>query len=271
MKLYFFRSAKEKEAAQAKRRMLENKYKKPNPDVAVVKSIKEADYIVACGGDGTFLELEQLMAHRPDLSAKLVGVACGTVNHLMNNVDDLVGFIRTADTIVHHPMRVTCVTEDGRYISRLGTNDATIHRSSNRNQACNLSVRIGCGPSQIRGEIHGDGMVAASRQGASAYYRNAGGKFIDVWSASYGTQPICDINAANLSRIVPEDTRIVIDVKDYRKRPVSVFVDNLSAINNVVRCEIQMEQHINIPVLVNRQTPFVKFNQKMAQQKVNTR
>ena len=272
MKLYFFRSAKEKEAARDKRRMLENQYKsKKTEEVSIVKSIKEADYIVACGGDGTFLELEQLVAHRLDLSAKLVGVACGTVNHLMNNVTDLVGFIKTADTIVHHPLRVICVTQDGRLVSRLGTNDATIHRSSIRNQACNLLVRIGCGRNQIQGEIHGDGLVAASKQGWGAYYRNAGGKFIDAWSASYGMQPICDVNAKNLSRIVPEDTRVIIDVQDYQKRPVAVYVDNLPAINDVVRCEIQMERHIKIPVLVNKQTPFIRFNQKMMRECAHTR
>ena len=270
MKLYFFRGTKEKEAARSMRRMMENKYKsiitKNGEFVSVVNNIRQADYIVACGGDGTFLELEQLRAKRQDISAKLVGIACGTANHLMNKTNNLLHFIRTAQTMVYHPLRITCVTQDGRLVSELGANDVTIHRWSPRNQACHLDVRIGCGENRVSGSIHGDGLVAASAQGAHAYYRNAGGQFMSMWTKGYGTQPICDINAEKLSKVVSADTRVIVDVRDYEKRPVAVYVDNLPAVKNIVRCEIQMEQDVDIPVLVNKKTPFVQANRQMARQ-----
>ena len=257
--LYFFKGEKERSQVTAMRVQLEQKY----ADYTTLAPT-EATHMVVVGGDGTFLEAERFLG-ATKMSAKLVGIACGTANNLMNKTNDLLRLIRTAPTIEFHPFTVACLCQDGKAHIRHAYNEVVLHRCSPYNQSCHLYVEIGQGKQQVVGETQGDGLIVATRQGYSGYFENAGGKFIDIWSANVGTQPICDKKAERLSRVFPENQRIVIHVQDADKRPVIINADNTRAIKNVIHCEIQTDTSRVVPVVLGRQTPIMRLNYRKMQ------
>jgi len=256
MQLYFFKGEREKREAAIARKMAERKYARWKTD-----SLREADYMLVYGGDGTMLEAERLRAKETKSHAKIIGMAYGTANSLMNKEIPLDQLIGTAQTVVFHPFEVTCIKKDGVSRSLLAFNETVIHRCSLWNQSCHLFVRVMEPKQFIQGRSVGDGLIVASRQGSPAYYYQAGGKFVDIWSANIGVQPICDRNAKNLSCVIPDTSRIAVEVCDYEKRPVIVNTDNNKAVQDVVHCEIQMNKQISVPVLLGKQTPIMLCNQ----------
>ena len=260
MKLFVYKSNRETPTTAQARNALERKYSR-----CLVSKVRDADYMLVLGGDGTLLEAERWYSSQRGVKAAIVGLGYGTANNLMNKPMDLRTLVATADKIVLHPLELRCITLNGAIHNSRAFNEVVIHRSSPWNQACHLNVRIGEGSKQIRGTIGGDGLVIASRQGYSGYFHNAGGKFIDIWSANIGTQPICDLSAANLSRVIPESNRIVIDVHDADKRPVIVNTDNNRAIQGVLRCEVQVDKSVSVPLMLHHQAPIMQLNRKMAQ------
>ena len=266
MKLFVYKSARETEATAQARQALERKYSR-----CLVPKAREADYVVVLGGDGTLLEAERWYTSQRGVKAAIIGLGYGTANNLMNKPMDLRMLVATADRIVLHPLNLRCLTGNGVIHSSLAFNEVVVHRCSPWNQACHLNVRIGTGKEQIRGTIGGDGLVIASRQGYSGYFKNAGGKFIDIWSANIGTQPICDLNATALSRVIPESKQIIVDVYDADKRPVIVNTDNNRAIQGILRCEVQVDKSISVPLMLHHQAPIMQLNRKMAQERSRCR
>lgn len=259
-KIYFFKSEREKSEVRSARMSAEYKY-----SAVKVNDLRNADYMVVLGGDGTMLEAERQRAIVQDTNAKIVGLAYGTANNLMNKPGNIWTIIANAQTVTLHPFIVRCKLYNGENRHQIAFNETVIHRSSPFNQTCHLDVRIKNKRHEINGSINGDGFIVASRQGYSAYYRHAGGQFLDILSDNIGTQPICDMDAKNLSRVVPNTSKIVISVRDAIKRPVIVNTDNNMAIPNVIQCDVKMKRDIDVPVLLGKKTPIILLNQMMRQ------
>jgi NAD kinase len=259
-KIYFFKSEREKTEVRSARLSAEYKYANNR-----VNDLRDADYMIVLGGDGTMLEAERQRALVQDTDAKIVGLAYGTANNLMNRRGNIWSVIANAQTVILHPFIVQCSLHDGQKRHQIAFNETVIHRSSPFNQTCHLDVKISNKRHDIRGHINGDGFIVASRQGYPAYYRHAGGKFLDILSDNIGTQPICDMDAKSLSCVVPNTSKVVINVQDAIKRPVIVNTDNNMAIPNVVQCKIKMKRDINVPVLMGKQIPIMRLNQIMRQ------
>ena len=260
-KIYFFKSEREKPEARSARMSAEYKYSSSK-----VNDLRDADYMVVLGGDGTMLEAERQRAVVQDTNAKIVGLAYGTANNLMNKGKNLWHIIANAQTVILHPFIVRCKLHNGDTRHQIAFNETVIHRSSPFNQTCHLDVKIKGKKTDIIGSVNGDGFIVASRQGYSAYYRHAGGKFLDILSDNIGTQPICDMDAKKLSRVVPNTSKIIVNIRDHKKRPVIVNTDNNMAIPNVVQCKVKMKREVDVPVLLGRQTPIMYLNQMMRQQ-----
>lgn len=257
-KIYFFKSEKEKSEVRSARLSAEYKY-----SASKVDDLRDADYMVVLGGDGTMLEAERQRAIVQDTNAKIVGLAYGTANNLMNKVGNLWNIIANAQTVVLHPFIVECKLNNNITRHQIAFNETVVHRSSPFNQTCHLDIKIKDKRKDISGSINGDGFIVASRQGYAAYYRHAGGKFLDILSDNIGTQPICDMDAKKLSCVVPNSSKIVITVRDSIKRPVIINADNNMAIPNVQQCKVKMKRDVDVPVLLCKNTPIMRLNQLM--------
>jgi NAD+ kinase len=140
-------------------------------EVAPLGNAAECDLVIALGGDGTALAALRASApaHRP-----VLGVACGSLGALTattaERLDQALSRVAAGDW---HPRRLPAIAADGADGTLRAINDLVLIRGA----AGQVTVEI-----VINGERYvrfaGDGLVAATPLGSTAYTLAAGGPMI---------------------------------------------------------------------------------------------
>lgn len=133
--------------------------------------VEDADMIVVLGGDGFMLAmLTQYVA----LGKPFYGIRFGSVGYMMNDVvpiQDMQRAIQITQMVAYTPLSVTFYSDERTTHTYLAFNDVSIYRR--HYQALKLKVWID--NVVVCPLLMADGLVCASRLGASAYYRSSGG------------------------------------------------------------------------------------------------
>lgn len=134
-------------------------------------SPEDADMIIVLGGDGFMLHM---LAQYVTLSTPFYGVRFGSVGYMMNAavpIQDLETAIQRTQTVSYTPLSVTFCAPSHTPKTYLAFNDVSIYRQ--HYQA--LKLKLWINDTVVCPLLMGDGIVCASRLGASAYYRSSGG------------------------------------------------------------------------------------------------
>ena len=209
--------------------------------VAVYGNVPErdADAIIALGGDGFMLEtLHRNMATR----IPIYGMNRGSVGFLMNAYieSDLRRRLQQAEISRIHPLAMVAHKADGTKANGLAINEVSLFRQTHQVAKLRLSID---GIVRLE-ELACDGVMVATPAGSTAYNLSAHGPIIPIAAPLLALTPISPFRPRRWrGALLPNIASISIEVLNPDRRPVSAVADN-SEIRNVVRVEIaQAAQH----------------------------
>lgn len=188
-----------------------------------VKSVdvREADVIVALGGDGFML---QTLHAYMDFGKPIFGMNKGTVGFLMNeySADDLQDRIAQASSYNLHPLRMRATRCDGEVVEHLAVNEVSLLRETR--QAARLRVAVD-GKVRIP-ELVGDGVLVATPAGSTAYNLSAHGPIIPLGANLLALTPLSAFRPRRWrGALLPDDVTVELTVNQPQKRPVSAVAD----------------------------------------------
>ena len=231
-------AASPSEQAQEAAKALKQRYEWVSP--------KEADIMVALGGDGFLLQtLHQMLdRHR---ALPVFGMNLGTVGFLMNewSPDLLENRLMAAKTIKVAPIRMDAITIEGEKVSLSAINEVSLLRETRQAAWIEVSVddRV------VLAELVADGVLVSTPAGSTAYNFSAHGPILPLESALVALTPISPFRPRRWrGAILRDQTRIRFRVLDPIKRPVSAVADNVE-VRNVVRVEVVEDRSISLVML----------------------
>ena len=212
---------------------------------------KQADVIVALGGDG-FL-LETLHANRL-LQKPFYGMNKGSVGFLLNEYDpeNLRSRIAASQRVDLHPLNMMAVTRGGRVVEAMAINEVSLLRETR--QAAKLAVKI---DGRVRlDELICDGIIVATPAGSTAYNLSAHGPIIPLGANILALTPISAFRPRRWrGALLPATSRISIYIMDSNKRPVSAVADS-TEVRDVAEVTVFEDQSLSFGLLFDPEHNF---------------
>jgi NAD+ kinase len=205
---------------------------------------READVIVALGGDGFMLET---LHNHLDRHVPIYGMNKGTVGFLMNDYseDDLDERIERAVPASIHPLAMKAECVDGSTVEALAINEVALLRQSR--QAAKIGISID-GKERLS-ELVCDGVLLATPAGSTAYNLSAHGPILPVSSNVLALTPISAFRPRRWrGAILPREAKVVFEVRDPKHRPVSATADTIEA-RHIVRVSIHENRDVALAML----------------------
>jgi NAD+ kinase len=234
--LTFALVASDTEEAEMARRRLEARYATVAP--------KQADVIVALGGDGLMLETlhDSIARGRP-----IYGMNRGTIGFLMNRYDeeDLPERLARAERVTLHPLRMVVYSLDGTQSEALAINEVSLLRQER--QAAHIRISI---DGEVRLEqLVCDGVMVATPAGSTAYNISAYGPILPIGAPLLALTPISAFRPRRWrGALLPNTARVTFEILDADKRPVSATAD-FTEVRDVARVEVYEDDDVALQLL----------------------
>ena len=199
----------------------------------------KVDLIVVLGGDGTLLAVARAIGER---AVPILGVNLGTLGYLAEiSLDELFPTLEgvlAGDLRIETRMRLDVHAErDGNEIGRyLALNDAVIAKTALSRM---IDLKAWADDVEVT-TYHGDGLIAATPTGSSAYSLSAGGPLLLPGIGAIVLTPICPHALTQRPIVLPEVCRVAIEVIDMRGGEVHLTVDGQ------VSCELQEGDRVSV-------------------------
>ncbi len=219
--------ASKADAAQAALHALQSRY----PHVPV----READIIVALGGDGYLLQ--SLHRYAVDRKVPVFGMKLGTVGFLMNLYEEegLLARLQNAHKAVLHPLKMRAIGESGGVHTSLAINEVSLLRQTK--QAAKLRISID-GVVRVE-ELICDGALLSTAAGSTAYNLSAHGPILPLGCGVLALTPISPFRPRRWrGALVRRASVVKFEVLDHYKRPVSATAD-ATEMRDVVEVEVE--------------------------------
>ena len=205
---------------------------------------KDADVIVALGGDGFMLAT----LHRTQsLPAPVYGMNRGTVGFLMNEYheNDLMERLKAAEIARINPLSMRATRADGKMQDALAINEVSLLRAGP--QAAKLRITV---DGHVRmEELVCDGALVATPAGSTAYNYSAHGPILPIGSDVLALTAMAAFRPRRWrGALLPKTAEVRFEVLDAEKRPVMAEADARS-VRDVVRVDIRSEPSIAHRVL----------------------
>lgn len=203
--------------------------------------VEQADVIVALGGDGLMLQTmhKHLMSRIP-----IYGMNRGSVGFLLNDYreDGLKERLEAAEVNVIHPLRMTAYHKAGVQHEALAINEVSLFRQMY--QAAKLKIAVD-GTTRME-ELICDGVLVSTPAGSTAYNLSAHGPILPINAPLLALTPISPFRPRRWrGALLPNDAKVIIEVLEPDKRPVSAAADH-TEFRDVVRVEVREESGIDI-------------------------
>jgi NAD+ kinase len=209
------------------------------------QEIPNADIIVALGGDGHVLKtLYDVMDHGKPVFAMRrtdsVGFLCNDFN-----IENLPERLAKAQAVTLHPLRLEALSADGKKKEALAINEVTVIRETP--QSARLSISID-GVERIA-QFSGDGILAATPTGSTAYNHSCGGPIMPLNANTLIVTAICGFRPRRWSyAVLPQDSSIKIEALETTKRPVRIEAGS-SVIHNAASAKIWLDRRKELKLL----------------------
>jgi NAD+ kinase len=222
--------------AQRAHKILSQRYGEVSP--------KEADVIVALGGDGFMLQtLHALMK----TGKPIYGMHRGTVGFLMNeySAEGLEERLAAAETAVIHPLVMRARDAEGREHKHRAFNEVSLFRQFY--QAARLRILID-GTERLP-ELVADGVLVATPAGSTAYNLSAQGPIIPLNASLLALTPISPFRPRRWrGALLPDNAKVTIEVREPDKRPVAAVADH-AEVRSVHSVDIAMDHRTAMHLL----------------------
>ena len=207
-------------------------------------SLKDADVIVAIGGDGFMLHTlhETLIYKLP-----IYGMNKGTIGFLMNqyNEEGLPERLRLAQSAQWHPLSMRAYCDGTENINALAINEVSLLRQTR--QAA--KIRIYVNDAVKLDELVCDGVLVATAAGSTAYNASAHGPILPLSAGILALTPISPFRPRRWrGALLSRQARIKFEIIDSQKRAVSATAD-YQEVRNVARVDIAEENDITLRLL----------------------
>ena len=208
---------------------------------------KDADVIVALGGDGFMLHTlhEYKSGH-----VSFYGMNRGSIGFLMNDYepDVLMDRLENAQAVELNPLRMTCEDADGNTSTAEAFNEVSLLRQTQ--QAAKIRIVIN-GVTRLE-ELICDGILVSTPAGSSAYNLSAHGPIVPIGSDILCVTPISAFRPRRWRGALLDHTaKVRFEMQESDKRPVSACAD-YTEIRNVVAVDICEDRDSLVRVLFNK-------------------
>lgn len=206
--------------------------------------IKDADVLVALGGDGLMLEcLHRVLGS----TLPVYGMNRGSVGFMMNEYqeENLPARIAEAHPAVLHPLRMHAITASGVVEEAMALNEVSLLREGR--QAA--KIRISIDHRERLSELICDGVLIATPAGSTAYNLSAHGPIVPL---SANLLPLTPISAFRPRRwrgaLLPSSVEVLFEVLEPDKRPVAAVAD-FTEVRDVISVAVSEDKSIGATVL----------------------
>jgi NAD+ kinase len=205
---------------------------------------KEADIVVALGGDGFMLETlhRNLATRRP-----IYGMNRGSVGFLMNDYheDHLIERIAAAEKAIIHPLSMNAIDSQGERHHALAINDVSLLRETR--QTAKLRIIIDGRPRLE--ELICDGALVSTPAGSTAYNLSAHGPIIPIDARVLALTPISAFRPRRWrGALLSHKAKVTFQILEADKRPVSAVADNFE-VRGVVEVQVVEDRSIRLAML----------------------
>ena len=201
----------------------------------------EADVIVALGGDGLMLQTMHRFMHT---RVPIYGMNRGSVGFLMNEYreDDLVQRLARAEVTRIHPLKMVAHDTSWHAHEALAINEVSVFRQTY--QAAKLRISID-GKARLE-ELICDGALVSTPAGSTAYNLSAHGPILPINASLLALTPISPFRPRRWrGALLRNDARILIEVLEHDKRPVSAVADH-AEYRSIISVTIAEEGSVDI-------------------------
>lgn len=205
---------------------------------------KDADVIVALGGDGLML---QTLHAALGSNVPIYGMHRGTVGFLMNEYseENLRERLAAAQHTLIHPLVMRTRNGDGSAKEYRAFNEVSLFRQTH--QAARLRILV---DGKVRlPELAADGVLVATPAGSTAYNLSAQGPIIPINAPLLALTPISPFRPRRWrGALLPNSAKITIDVLEPEKRPVAAVADH-DEVRNARSVDVNMDQTVAMQLL----------------------
>ncbi|MGP9821429.1 NAD kinase [Salinarimonas sp. NSM] len=205
---------------------------------------READVVVALGGDGLMLQTLHLFM---GVEKPIYGMNRGSVGFLMNDYreDALMERLAAAQRAVVHPLLMTALDTQGRTHTARAINEVSMLRQTH--QAAKLIIAV---DGKVRmPELIADGLLVATPAGSTAYNFSTGGPILPLNAPLLALTPISAFRPRRWrGALLPDHARVTIEVKEAELRPVAAVADH-TEFRRVVRVEASLDRTVDLVML----------------------
>ena len=205
---------------------------------------KDADVIVALGGDGLMLQT----LHKFMNSGKpIYGMHRGTIGFLMNefSLEALPERLSAAHITVIHPLVMRARDAAGRVHEHRAINEVSLFRQSA--QAAHLRILID--GEERMAELIADGLLVSTPAGSTAYNLSVQGPIIPITASLLALTPISPFRPRRWrGALLPDKARVTVEIMDGDKRPVAAVADS-DEVRSVRNVDVEMDHAVSINLL----------------------
>ena len=209
--------------------------------------LEEAELVVALGGDGFMLHTLHEMLDRKRLRP-VFGMNRGTFGFLMNDwrIDGLNERLGRAKAFAVPPLLATVTTAKGGQSTDYALNEVSLLRETRQTAVIEISVNSRI----VVPELVGDGVLAATPAGSTAYNLSAHGPILPLGSKLIALTPISPFRPRRWpgALIREDDLPVGFRILDPKKRPVSAVVDQIE-IRDVAEVEVRVDRSTALTLL----------------------
>jgi len=205
---------------------------------------KDAEIIVALGGDGFVLEtLHRYM----EFKTPIYGMNRGSVGFLMNNyeIENLEERLDRAHASDLHPLRMTVWDLEGKKHQALAINEVALRRETRLAARLNISID---GIRRMEGLIC-DGIMVATPAGSTAYNLSAHGPIIPMGAGVLALTPISVFRPRRWrGALLPKTAAVEFQVIDPDFRRVCATAD-YDEVSDVARVVVSEDRSVSLTLL----------------------
>jgi len=204
---------------------------------------EEASVVVALGGDGFLLET---LHETLKLGVPVYGMNRGSVGFLLNDFHEegLPERIAEAQRVTLDPLRMIATTAAG-ITEALAFNEVSLLRETR--QAAKLRIAVD-GKVRLE-ELTCDGALVSTPAGSTAYNLSAHGPILPLGAGILALTPISAFRPRRWrGALLPHGARIVFEVLEMDKRPVSAVAD-FTEVRDVLKVEVFEDASVSSTLL----------------------